>query len=214
MGSPQSSSEPITVHDPVLAKLLLDPQARSVLGPFMQQACSITSAAGTLDVKPNTLLKQVRKLESLGVLQVVGEQRRAGRAVKLYASVARQFFVPFHVTNLETLERLLYAATDAQNRLIARSIAHQLGTHAAHLGYLVTPYRGVVRHDLSLDGHSVYDPLAADHPAFIRLWGPLRLEPTQAKRFQAELVALFERYEADRGDLHMVCLAFAPFPPS
>ena len=212
MGTQASRSPVLEVSDVARAGLLLDWQARRVLRPFMDEPRSIQTAAVELDVKPNTLLKQVNRLVQLGLLQVAGEQRRGGRPIKLYSSVAASFFVPFRVTTQDTLEALLFQATEETNRLIARGLARQLSVHAPRLGYLVTPYKGELRHDLSLNGHTVYDPLASHHPAFIRAWDLLRLNSLRAKQFQAELMRLLERYSGEQGDKYWVYLAFAPSP--
>lgn len=208
-----SSRRPLEISDPLLAELLLDPQARRVLRPFIGGAKTVGEAAHELGVKPNTLFKRVKALERLGLLRVAHEQPRAGRAVKLYRCVAESFFVPFRATSLETLEALFYTATEEPNRRIASGLAHQLIAQAPRLGYLVTPYRNTLRHDLSLDGHTEYDALRPENPAFVRAWPVLRLDPERAKRFQAELMGLLERYADGWGERYQVYLAFAPLLP-
>ncbi len=208
----KSRSEVFEVNDAVRAGLLLDPQARRVLRPFMGQPQGVHAAAAQLGLKPNTLLKRVRTLVDLGLLHIVGEQRRGGRPIKLYASVAQRFFVPFHATSQETLEALVYGATEEVNRLIARGLAQQLAADGSRLGYLVTPYRDELRHDLSMDGRTAYNALLPQHPAFIRAWDLVRLDYSRAKQFQAELMDLLERYSGRQGEKYWVYLAFAPSP--
>lgn len=50
---------------------------------------------------------RVRKLERLGILQVVNEEKRKGRPIKHYRAAARAFFAPFAVLPHETFERAL-----------------------------------------------------------------------------------------------------------
>jgi DNA-binding transcriptional ArsR family regulator len=205
---------PLAVRDAARAKLLLDPEARRVLGPFMAGESSVTDAASALGVKPNTLLKRVKALERLGLLRVARVEERAGRAIKRYASVAESFFVPFEATDLHTLEALLLAATDEPNRLIALGMAHALESHGPGLGYIVSGHEGGgLRHDLSLDGRTEFDPVSSEGVAFARAWGSLRLDFAAAKRFQAELLELLERYSGGQGAAYFALVAFTPLPP-
>lgn len=214
MGKTKSRSDPLEVRDAAQAKLLLDPQARCVLGPFMTGECSVTDAANALGLKPNTLLKRVRVLERMGLLRVARVEERAGRAIKHYTSVAASFFVPFGITDQHTLEDLLLAATDEPNRLIALGIAHALEAHVGSLGYIVSKHEaGSLRHDLSLDGRTEFDPVSSEQVAFARAWGRLRLDFAAAKRFQGELLELLERYSGGQGAGYFALVAFAPLPP-
>jgi DNA-binding transcriptional ArsR family regulator len=217
MGKIKSRREfaaPLEVRDAARAKLLLDAEARRVLGPFMAGERSVTEAANALGLKPNTLLKRVKALERMGLLRVVRVEERAGRAIKHYSSVAASFFVPFVVTDLHTLEALLLAATDQPNRLIARGMAHALETQAQNLGYIVSQHEeGGLRHDLSLDGRTEFDPVSSEHTTFARAWGTLRFDFAAAKRFQVELLELLERYSGGPGAGYFALVSFAPLPP-
>ncbi len=50
--------------------------------------------------------REVLALCGAGLLQIVREDRRAGRAIKVYAAVASTFFVPFSATDAVTLDEL------------------------------------------------------------------------------------------------------------
>lgn len=203
------ASPPLTA-DAAQARVLLDPLARRVLDPFFGGGASVGGAAAYLGVKANTLLRQVRRLVGLHLLEVVRVEARAGRAIKRYQVTSQQFFVPFGVTDALTLEDLLLRAVEEPNRVIARALARQHGTEVSRLGYLVhRPVPGCVVHDLSLDGHTRLSPVDLTRP-WLRDGRTLRLSPGRAQALVRDLLEVLDRYDDVQGEPYQVFVAFAP----
>src|SRR5690606_40272162 len=102
------------------------------LAPFLGRTLSVSEAARETGEKANTTLKRVQRFVEMGLLEVVGERKRAGRPVKLYRTVADVFFVPFEATHSESLEAAL-AERDAYweamlRRNVVRARSERLGT--------------------------------------------------------------------------------------
>ena len=96
-----------TVTDPVQARLLTDPKSKAFFKPFLARERSVAQAAELLGANVNTVLYRVKTLVRAGLLQVVDERRRAGRAIKLYRSAHDAYFIPFRHTPYATLEERL-----------------------------------------------------------------------------------------------------------
>lgn len=198
------------VSNPVAARMLLDPEARQILRPFYGNGTSIALAARKLGMKPNTLLRRVQRLVDLGLLEIVHQQARGGRAIKHYGVTSQQFFVPFAVTDAATLEELLFQSVEQINRLIARSMARMLSQHAGQLGYLVYPLpSGRMAHDLSISGQEPFDSLNEPEPWW-RHGQVFHLSPQRAHEFTQELADLFQRYAQDQGRAYLAFAGIAP----
>ncbi|OLV18854.1 hypothetical protein BOO71_0004525 [Deinococcus marmoris] len=204
------ADDPGIVLDPAAARLLLNPQARMVLGPFFGRDVSVGEAAAELGLKPNTLLRQVQGLVTRGLLRVSVQQRRAGRPIKRYRVTHERFFVPFWATDAITLEELLMAAVEEPNRLISRSVARLSSAETSRLGYLITRRdSGRIAHDLSLDGQRCLTLEDLERP-WLREGRTLYLTPERARLFVQELSGLLDRYGEKDGEAHLAFVAVAP----
>ncbi len=115
-----------TVTDPVQARLLTEPVSKEFFKPFLAHERSASEAADILKAGLNTTLYRIKTLLKAGLLQVVREVPRKGRAVKVYRSVHDAYFVPFRCTPYATLEERLWVQ--------ARPIfADLIGAYAAAL---------------------------------------------------------------------------------
>lgn len=101
------SPSPFTVADQTQARFLTDPAKKTFFAPFLARECRITQAAAEVGCSTNRMLYQVRTLLDCGLLQVLREEPRAGRAVRVYRSVHDAYFVPFAATPYDTLEQRL-----------------------------------------------------------------------------------------------------------
>ncbi len=106
------SPRPFTVSDQVQARFLTDPAKKTFFTPFLARERRVAEAAAELGCSVNRMLYQVRTLLGCGLLHVLREEPRAGRAVKVYRSVHDAYFVPFHATPYATLEQRITVQGD------------------------------------------------------------------------------------------------------
>ncbi len=159
----------------------------------------MTRAARELGVQANSLLYRVERLVSLGLLRVVREECRQGKAVKVHRASADEFFVPFAATGAAALEDLVQAlSAPLEHVLVQNSVAVM---RARDLDIGVRIFRdteggtGRVRTHLAFpDGRRV-DTRGDEWPPLMDAWhGGLRLSRAQGKAFQRELEDLLEKY--------------------
>lgn len=77
-----------------------------MLGAFLAGESSVSQAARRTGADIRAVHRAVLALHHVGLLQIVREEKRAGRAIKIYAAVASAFFVPFSATDAATLDEL------------------------------------------------------------------------------------------------------------
>ncbi len=128
MTEPDSGSF-FTVTDTEQARLLTEPTSKEFFKPFLACERSASEAAAIMRCSLNTMLYRIKTLLQSGLLEIIREEPRKGRTVKIYRSVHDAYFVPFNVTPYATLEERLevqsqpifggllraYAATLRQN---------------------------------------------------------------------------------------------------
>lgn len=91
------------VTDPAQARILTDPDRVRFLLPFLGRERTIGQAAAALGVTGNALLYRVRRMVEAGLLQVVAERPRAGRAIKVYRSIHDGYRVPMSAMHYDDL---------------------------------------------------------------------------------------------------------------
>lgn len=194
-GSDSGSRAPHVVDSPALAALLVNPVSRHYYSPFLARTRSVGEAAQELGCVLDTLLYRVKTFVKVGLLEVVGARRRAGRVVRLYRTAHDAYFIPHAVTPFATLEERLYATTEPHLRAWARSTARRLQTRGVEGTRLYRDAYGQVWSEGAADEHSVgglnpeqlNDP--ARPPAF-DVTTPLYLSTDEARAVQAALAGL------------------------
>ncbi|CAM3393277.1 hypothetical protein DESA109040_10810 [Deinococcus saxicola] len=212
MGDEISSSVHV-VTELKVARVLLHPERSKSLVPFLTAALTVGEAAQRLGLSVNTMYMQVQRLLRLGLLQVVGELPRSGRALKRYQSPAQCYFIPFELMPVETLHTLHEQLDRPFERRLRRGVIQGRLSAAPGYGYEIS-----VQFDGQLHLHPATQPgvrlssSAADSPATINLWDEdLRLDFADAKAFQAELYALYRKYQTPRGaQRYLLRLGLAP----
>ncbi|WP_019588583.1 helix-turn-helix transcriptional regulator [Deinococcus apachensis] len=213
------------ITDEAAGTWLVDLEAQRFLAPFLRRDCTVARAARELGVKANSLLYRVERLVSLGLLRVVREERRQGKAVKVYRASADEFFVPFAATGAAALEDLVRALSAPLGHvLVSNSVAVM---RARDLDIGVRVFRdaagetGRVRTHLAFPDGSRVDTRGDEWPPLMDTWhGGLRLSRAQGKAFQRELEDLLEKYARisvdEPGELRLLAhLALTPLvtPP-
>lgn len=193
------------IDDPNAARLLIDVQQLSYLQPFMAQASSIGQAAEQLDVSNDDMYYRVKRMERLGILEVVREEARAGKAIKYYSVVAGGLFVPFAATPADTLETLLLGTDSAFETNLAKGIVGsfwEIIEDPETWGLrLFKDDRGRLHLDYgpedAPDDWDLQAFLSEPHyPAIISAWTEFALSHEDAKALQRKLQALHEEYRA------------------
>ncbi len=207
----------LTITDETAARMLTNTDSVRRLEPFMKRDVTLSEAAAELGLKLPHLLYQVNRFAELGLLEVVREQKRGGRAVKVYRATAEVFFVPFQVTPSETLERLLYDLSTPQEKLFHREAARVLQHQSPVWGLAVSCDDGGVRIALTPHTDGRVDTASAffspDAEALFATDGSLTLTFQTAKALQKDLYELYKRYsekQNPKGQTYAVRLGLTP----
>lgn len=194
------------VTDPAMARLLTNLDATACLGPFLKQDRSVAEAARIQQRPLARVHYWVRRLHDGGLLTVVSEQPRAGRAIKRYRAVAVRFRVPADLLPIDHYERVM-ARLNAE---FTRSLAAVSDMPDQDL--TVSPGRsGDVSIDRETDSTS-----ARNRRTLQTAMGGIHLTEAQAAEFWTELDALRTRFqqtsdqEAPGARPYLVHLAMAP----
>lgn len=116
---------PHTVTDTVQADLLTTAESQHYFRPFLARDVTASAVAAELGSDLNRVLYRIRTFLAAGLIKVVREEPRRGRAVKVYRSVHDAYFIPFEVTTFGTLEdRLLEAAQEEMRMRIRVQAKH------------------------------------------------------------------------------------------
>lgn len=108
MTGPDSSSFRTVVTEQQ-ARLLTDPRSKAFFKPFLARECSASQAARAVGCPLTTMHYRIKTFLKAGLLSVVREEKRKGRAIKVYRSVHNAYFIPFSLTPYATLEERLEA---------------------------------------------------------------------------------------------------------
>lgn len=217
------SSRPVVVRDPKAARFIADTRASRFLEPFIGRERTAGAVAAELDVEVSSMLYRIKQLLDLELLRVSRTEPRQGRALKYYRAVADGFFVPFELTDAETLGALGSSSAKELRRLLEKSLgaAQETLTHVFE-GWGV---RVVRDSDDRLDRSLV--PEARSHESFEvteltldkrvpAIWDQhciLDLTEGEAKALQRELSEVYRRYHypySKNRRSYIVRLAIAP----
>lgn len=199
---------PHLVQDPLAARLLADPEWAVALKPFMKGPASVKDLAEAQGLSLQKAHYRVMRLLQAGLLRPAGLKRRAGRAVRLYEAVERDFLIPKALVPQRVLEAL--EGAQSWQKDFAQALARLNPSQNPTLRVFLNP-EGLLEWGEAEEP----DLLAEDHPALLNLWSAgLHLSPTEAKALQKELLALYHRYAAlgpsEERKPHLVHLGLAP----
>lgn len=212
-----------TVTDAGAAETITDPRRLRFLAPFVGRERTVAAVARELAVSPHRMLYQVRRLLRLGLIEVVREEARAGRAVRHYRAVADGFFAPFALTGAETPEQLARRVSDDSRRILEVQVGRAwMAAGGDPGGWGITVYRApdggvntsLVPTPTPEAPRSFFEALLA--PGGPAVWDShiaLALSREDAKALQRELGTLAERYRAREqpgAPTHLIRLAMAP----
>lgn len=208
------------MSSPAAASLLTNPKVLRLLEAFMNEANVLSRVAARLGISLPTAHRLVNRMIAAGVLEIAGAVERPGRAMKLYRSSSRAFFVPRSAEQRElpeeVLRRLVEMRSEEQIRGMIGAARDALGEQAAtRWGTVIYTDRNgqlVVRPDFA-EGRT---PRLLDEntPAYLNFYlNDLRLSRRTAKQLQRELVGLIKRHKASRhGGVYTLSVVMAPRP--
>ncbi len=168
--------ERIDIEDAAAAALLSRPQLQRVVTALIASECTMTELAGITGMSYSLLSHHLKRLRDCGLVEVTGQQARAGRAALLYRATARSYFIPARWCQTLPGERL------------ARDLREALDGSAGPKGVLLF-------HD---DGPRVRLVTQEARPDVTELWLCLRLSAPAARQFNEELRELFERWRGQQ----------------
>ena len=209
----QQSPSVLTVTDPAASAVLTDPHALRHLEPFLGRECTVSQAAKETGEKPNTMLKRVRRFVELGLVEVVREKPRKGRAVKVYRSRAEVFFVPFEATSAESLEAQLAERDAYYEALLRRQVVRaRMEAFPTWGTRIYRDARGRLQVQTAVNPFENVTALEDGAPAVLSAWRDgLMLDYGDAKALQRELFELLLRYQRKAGSQRYVLrLGLAP----
>lgn len=211
--SPGRPARTLVVEDGAAASALLDPSTVRHLAPFLGAELSVTEAARLTGEKPNTVLKRVRRLVDLGLLEVTRVKERAGRPVRLYSAVADVFFVPFAVTEAESYEEALRAREAYAEELLQRNVVRaRLEAFGDWGTRIYKDERGRLQVQTAVTPDANVTMLDPGAPAVLSAWrDTVMLDYEDAKALQRELFDLLMRYlEKEGSQRYVVHVGMAP----
>jgi hypothetical protein len=180
------------VETSAAAELLIDRGQVRFLAAFLGNERSATGAAAALDVPLHLVLRRIAGFERAGLVHVARVERRHGRPIKHYRTVADEFFVPVALLGIdrfmrsETFWHGLY--TDG---LTATLLTGLRGLRDGGVRVYRSVEEGVVIEAAEAPGRT-WRPPADVAVAFD--WSALRLDRATAKALQHDLEALVHTY--------------------
>lgn len=191
------------MREPNAVKLLTRGRERRVLGAFLAAENTVAAAARELQLDIRLVHRDVLALLAAGLLQLVREQKRAGRAVKVYRASAPAFFVPFSATGAAELAELGGERTRRYEALFGQASAREFERLHREQGggrewgvRLYLAPEGHVQADSSYEGAELVDAgVRYQGPQGVMLDAPalFTLTEAEAREVQTELIRLLMR---------------------
>jgi hypothetical protein len=203
----------LTITDPKVAAFLNDTTKSRFLAPFISKERSLSEAAKIIGVKLNTMTYWVKRLLEMKLIQHTRTASRKGSSVRYYCSTADEIIVPVDLIPKESYEAVLQGQMQPMfEHLIHANVRSALRQHPGgwNLHFSRRPDGMVWREDKpDLPGGRRALPL----PALNDWYRPV-LTKEAAKRLEAELVELLERYQtkenAKGGTPYLAHIALVP----
>jgi len=187
----------IFIEHPDLVKLLMDTEQLQWLEPFFENEVILSDYAQEHDIKMTTLLYRVNKYVDYGILEVVREEARNGKAIKLYKVTAKTLFVPFSASKSMDFSEFFAEFSQREEGLFLKAFGQSLDNQVPNIGMRIMRGEGGKVTAVVTSGDSPteqIDILTPDAPAIMFASGKLRLDFETAKALQHDMLALFQKY--------------------
>lgn len=220
MTVPSSSSLPcarLEITTASAARVLLRPEERRFLEPFLGRELSATQAAREVGVTVEKMAYRVRALLSKGLLESTRVVARKGRPITLYQA-AQELRAPLALLPEADLLILFDLIDKGTRAIFLESLARQ--ANRAGLGSWVVRCYRAPDHQVHLDMMPASAEWTADSligeaaPAVTFNWAPIALSDQQAKALQRELLTLLARQPVSTSEpTHLLGLFLTPIGP-
>ncbi len=183
--------------EPKLVRVLTQHRPRRILLQFAPRPRSISQVAAATGEPIEKVFYYVRSFIELGLVFVVHEERRQGKPIKFYQTVAARFFLP-----AEVIEKPLTASLAEE---LLSSLEHNLHRGDLQGVAVFSDEDGGVQIKLLPRPKPVRKASAAE------LWQVVRLTDAAASALAEDLRALFKKYDggAGEGDEFLLHAAFS-----
>ncbi len=172
--------EQVIITGQAAAAVFSSTRQRKIVQTLMGKEMALGALASATHLPISLLHYHVTKCMELGLIEVVREQRRAGRAIKHYRATAASFFVPAELI----LEMPGTKLNQQMRMLLDQNLARSLqGLDFTHDGY-------------SPRAHLVKE--TEERAAATELWLDVELGATDAEQLAADLQAVIDRFRARR----------------
>jgi hypothetical protein len=180
------------------AALLLNPDLMGCLQRLMEGEWTVAALAKDLGIGIGSLHYRVQQLLEHGLICVNREEKRAGRAIKHYTATASSFFVPFNLTNFETLQAFWWAILEPKHQVFVGNLVRNAEKRTINLdgrGVIVKHIQGA-----GLQLQSVPRPKEISNDP-VSWFGEedFQLSHEQAQAFRFEMRELIAKYKLEAG---------------
>ncbi|GGJ56347.1 winged helix-turn-helix domain-containing protein [Deinococcus roseus] len=187
-----------TVTHPRAIELLFEDRTFACLEALMQAELPVGQLAKKTGLALGSALYRVQQLSEQGLVQVVREEKRSGRAIKHYRATSEAFYVPFSATHHETVEDLWWKVLGPMYRtalgtVLKRAEAQEVPLEEGGILIQTDPEGGLDLHILPRALPATPD--IPDRPVSMLNWDTLTLPHDQARVFKQELQALVQKYQ-------------------
>ena len=217
--SGENSGRPLAkyeVHDPLQARLLTHPVSKEFFKPFLARERTVSQAAAELGRSVSATLYRVKTFLRAGLLYVAREEKRSGRPIKHYRSVADTFLIPSETTPYAGLEERLSAQLEPFLHDLVQRLARAYRENGWDVQSMYRGEEGTVWTNYAVDTleNAVIENFRS--PVVLYRDATAQLTGEEAKALQRTLNDLFERSLERRGQgkRYTLQVALVPLPAS
>jgi hypothetical protein len=220
---PFSRSELHVLDDAEAATFVTLPTTSRYFLPFLARERSAAQVARELGVDAGSVGYRVRQMIQLNLIHETRSQKRAGRPIRYYRSVADRIFAPLSLTPISGIRDLFALARAGSTASIEASLENawleiarvqQWGTHLYRPAPDAAPNRDFVPENLTDSPLDFWDVVLS--PRTPPVWDQhaiVHLTRQEAKEVQRELSLIVDRYShpqtEQRREPYVLQLAFA-----
>lgn len=200
------------VQDKSIAMLFFEPKHMRFIAPFIGQERQLKDVSEELKSNISTTYRRVKKYCDLGIIDIVKEEKRNGKAIKIYRAVADYFYIPHNLSN--GIEATGMVWQEHWDRAFLDGFRHSYGNCVDDWGQLIYRKDGVFTAKLAANPNRELDMLEPNAPAlFSRLHDTIYLNFSDAKALQKELNTVFDKYSKKTGNQrYMMQINFVALP--